>query len=449
MPRLTAFQVLRSGHPAPMRLVDTFSADAGLDARDRGLVRALVGTEIRRRATLRAIVNRFTKTKPSADLGTLLRLGVAQLLFLDRIPPHAALSETVIIVRDICGVAKGRVANAVLREVQRSARLETSGDARHDLVGRPWTFRPVIFRDPQEHPFLWAEDALSMPSAVIKRWAARHGQEQAFTLADLALREPLLSLRVASGERDPLLDTFAKAGARAGDLPSNILLPASAGEAIFTSSAFAEGRIAVQGSAAIAAGELVQAQAGERILDLCAAPGGKSLLLAGTGAHVTACDKSPRRFAGMAREIERLQPAGSVSAVASNSTQGLDPMATFDGVLVDAPCSNTGVLAARPGARWRFGPKGLRDLAALGAGLLDDAAERVRPGGRLVHSTCSLEPEENAQQVRSFLERHPGWELEAEHERLPVSGPIMEGADAPAPGPTDGGYAARLRRPEA
>ncbi len=430
-----------------MRLVDTFSANNGLDARDRGLVRTLVGTEIRRRATLRAIVGRFTKAKPSADLATLLRLGITQLLFLDRIPPHAALSETVIVVRDVCGLAKGRVANAVLREVQRAARLETSGDARHDLIGRPWTFRQAIFRDPEEHPFLWAEDALSMPSAIVKRWAARHGNEQAFQLADLALREPLLSLRVVRGEREALLDTFAEAGARPGDLPSNILLPANAGEAVFSSTAFTEGHIAVQGSAAIAAAELMQAQAGERILDLCAAPGGKSMLLAGTGAHVTACDKNPRRLAGMAREIERLRPEGSVTPLASDSTHGLNPSATFDGVLVDAPCSNTGVLAARPGARWRFGPKDLRDLVALGSQLLDDAAERVRPGGRLVHSTCSLEPEENAQQVRAFLERHRGWTIEAEHERLPVSGPILEGDDQPAPGPTDGGYAARLRRP--
>ena len=110
----------------------------------------------------------------------------------------------------------------------------------------------------------------------------------------------------------------------------------------------------------------------------------------------------------------------------------------FDAVLVDAPCSNTGVLGARPGARWRFGPGNQKALTTLQAKLLREGAARVRPGGRLVWSTCSLETDENRQQVKAFLVEHPDWELEAEHELLP--GPTVEG------GPVDGGYAARLRR---
>ena len=110
----------------------------------------------------------------------------------------------------------------------------------------------------------------------------------------------------------------------------------------------------------------------------------------------------------------------------------------FDGVFVDAPCSNTGVLAARPDARWRFGPAQRRELGALQTALLDAGADRVRPGGVLVWSTCSIEPEENAQLVRAFLERRPDFHLDAEHDALPA--PSEEG------GPIDGGYAARLVR---
>ena len=439
MPRRTAFEILRSGHPTPLRQVDSLSDRAGLDARDRGLVRAMVGTEIRHRGTLRAIVRGFTRGKPSADLATLLRLGVTQLLFLDRIPAHAALSETVTVVRDVCGMAKSRSANAILREIQRTVRSEHQGDPRRDLVGRPWSFQKALFRDPEQHPLLWAEDALSMPSALMGRWTRRLGWERAQELAKLAMGEPCLSLRVVNGERDPILAAFAESGAVPGNDPDVVLLPPDGTEALFTSQAFHQGQVVVQGQAAQAAARSMRAEAGEFLLDLCAAPGGKSLALAASGARVIACDRSPSRLANLPAACIRSTPRGAIHPVACDSTGGLAPDVRFDGVLVDAACTNTGVLAARPSARWRFGPQSTRELAALGARLLDDAAQRVRPGGRLVHSTCSLEPEENGQQVRAFLERHPGWELEMECEHLPQTGP----GDAS----TDGGYVARLRCP--
>jgi 16S rRNA (cytosine967-C5)-methyltransferase len=162
-------------------------------------------------------------------------------------------------------------------------------------------------------------------------------------------------------------------------------------------------------------------------------------VLAAEGATVVACDVDPRRLARVHATCARQGLAERVRLVACDGTAALGE-ALFDGVLVDAPCTNTGVLGARPGARWRFGPQVLRDLVALQARLLSEASRHVAPGGRLVWSTCSLEPEENERQVRAFLEAHPGWELETRRAALPG------GPGETVPGPVDGGWAARLRR---
>jgi 16S rRNA (cytosine967-C5)-methyltransferase len=207
---------------------------------------------------------------------------------------------------------------------------------------------------------------------------------------------------------------------------------------IVDSDAFRAGRITVQGETALRAAELVEAKAGERVLDLCAAPGGKTAVLAQTGAHVTACDDDERRIERLRETLARLLPdAKNVDVRVQDGTAGLEPQ-SFDAVLVDVPCSNTGVLAARPAARWRFSTHSQADLALIQTRLLSEAGACVRPGGRLVYSTCSIEPEENQRRVRAFLDAHAHFSIEREIEVLPA--PHGER------GPVDGGYAARLLR---
>lgn len=444
MPRLTAWLVLRSGHPTPLRLVDEAAEHNGLDARDRGLLRHLVGTEIRQRGALRALVARFAKGKPNAGMATHLRLGLAQLFLLDRIPPHAAVSETVRAVSDTLGLSKGRYANAVLREALRHAKEGASGDPRRDLVGRPWHFDEPVFRDPAAHPLLWLEDALSLPSQLGKRWSKRLGEETTRRLATEALREPPLSVVVLAGQREAIAAELAEAlPPDAGALtpsathPRVLLAPSESTRALVDSAPFREGRVTVQGEAALRAAELVGASSGERVLDLCAAPGGKSAILARAGAEVFSLDLSAWRLARLGEGFARVAPDAKPRAAACEGTSGLAPDATFDAVLLDAPCSNTGVLPARANAKWRFGPQALRELVELQARLVREAAARVRPGGRLVYSTCSLEPEEGERAVRALLDELPGWTLEHSHALLP---------DATNAGPVDGGYAARLVR---
>ncbi len=439
MSRQTAFNVQRSGSPTPLRQVQYFADKAGLDDRDRGLTRALVGCEVRRRATLRAIVGVFAQGKPSTEVLTLLRLGAAQLLFMDSVPDHAALSETVRTATNNIGLPRGRYVNGVLRSIQRARNEGLSGDPRRDLVGADWHFALPVFRDQEDHPFLWAEDALSIPSNLFKRWHKRFGMEKATQLATQALSETDLSVSFPRGNREELLAEFETLMPRTSDHDRIAIFDSEHTKAIFSSQAFSNGDISIQGETALRAAEALEAKPGETILDMCAAPGGKTAVLASTGASVTAIDVSEKRLESLNGTLERLGVSDNVTVLLSDGT-GVwnEPEPMFDGALLDAPCSNTGVLAARAAARWRFGPQNQKELTNLQARLLHQVSERVRPGGRLVYSTCSLENDENEQQIKSFLKDHPDWTLG--HERH------FEPGAAGSAGPTDGDFHALLKR---
>lgn len=446
MPRRAAWTLLRSPSPAPLRDVDRVAERFELELRDRAFLRKLVGTEVRRRASLRAIVHHFAKRRVKADLAAHLHLALVQLLFMDRVPDHAAVSETLGQVHATLSPHDVLDTRDFLQAVIDARQEGACGDPRRDIVGRELHFDVPVFADPSEHPLVWAEQALSMPAGLMKRWIKRHGAETARALAEAALSEPSLSVIVARGERAELQreleeqDLHPSPGRHANVL----LLPADETRAATEHAAFVEGRLSVQGESALRAAEAVQARAGEELLELCAAPGGKLAVLALAGAEVTACDVAPGRLVRTRANLERMQLTRCVRLLACDGAAALQPGREFDGVLVDAPCSNTGVLAQRPEARWRFGPKSRAALASLQARLLGEGAARVRPGGRLVWSTCSIEPSENAQLVRAFLGAHAGWVVEEELESLPATPPNADGAD----GPVDGGYFARLRRCE-
>ena len=444
MIRELAWEILRSGSDAPTRLVPGAAARAELEPRDRGLLARIVRTEVQRRGNLHALVRSFARGKPSRDLAAFLRLGFVQIFFLDRVPHHAAVSETVGAASRCLGLSKGRYVNGVLRSALRASRPERSGDPRRDLVGRTLSFTQPIFADPVEHPLLWAEDALSLPAPLYKSWLKRFGEEAARTLAEDCLSDPRLSLRVVRGERDALeaeLEAHDLSTSR-GEHPAILTVSPEQLEVALATQAFADGRLTVQGESALRAAELCGARSGERWLDLCAAPGGKSAVLAATGASVLACDVSEEKLERLRETLERLGMSERVTtrviAEDEDPAQHLLEGGEYDGVLVDAPCSNTGVLARRPDARWRYGPKTRKTLAALQGELLRRAARGVRTGGALVYSTCSIEADENEQRVKRFLDEHGGWELEAEH----VGFPRPQRPE----GPVDGGFAARLRR---
>jgi 16S rRNA (cytosine967-C5)-methyltransferase len=443
MTRLAAFTLLRSGSTTLLRDVDRLCDAREVDPRDRGLLRRIIGTEVRRRATIRAVIHAIAPALKNAEMLTHLHVALAQALFLDRIPPHAVISECSEAVRRTLGPSKVRVAREFLRSLYERLESSRSGDPRRDLVGRNLAFREPVFRDPAEHPLLWAEDALSMPAPILKRWIARHGESKAHALAQLALDEAPLSIRVVRGERSAIAAELDSLGvtSRAGAHDRILLAASSAAESVTSSAAFTEGRITIQGESALRAAEAMNAREGDELLDLCAAPGGKTVVLAASGARVVACDSNATRLERVNSTLQRLGLAANVEVLATEFGEALGTR-TFDGVLVDAPCSNTGVLAQRPEARWRFGPASRADLADVQQRLLDRAAELVRPDGRLVWSTCSIEPEENRRAVDAFLARHAGWSLDLDHE----STPDVETTQERGAGPIDGGYFARLVR---
>ena len=242
MPRFTAWRLLRSGSITPLRDVDAQAVDRGLDARDRGLLRRLIGTEVRRRATLRAIVGRFAKGKPSADLSAHLHLAIVQALFLDRIPDHALGSETVRLVGDTCLPADMRNAKGFLHALLLSRTRGHTGNPRRDIIGRSCALDRDVFHDPIQHPLLWAEDALSMPAPLMKLWTARFGIERAQALAICALEEPDLSIRVEASARLSVAAelTAIAIAVRPAAHPDILLAPADASEAVLASSAMRE-----------------------------------------------------------------------------------------------------------------------------------------------------------------------------------------------------------------
>ncbi|MFT4710175.1 MAG: 16S rRNA C967 or C1407 C5-methylase (RsmB/RsmF family) [Bacteroidia bacterium] len=533
MVRQLAWEILRSGSETPLREVDFASEQVGLSPRDRGLLRRIVGTEVRHRATLRAIVNRYARGNPKADLRAHLHVALAQIFYLDRVPHRAAVSEAGDATRRTLGPSKVPYVNAILRTVLRERRVGSTGDPMCDIYGTNWHLEEPLYPDPKEHPLLWIEEALSIPSVLAKRWVKRYGFERTVELAKYFSAEPALSLRV-HGDRDAVraeleahlaadlleqaaaavevpvdgaveapvdgasdevveapvevavetpVDTSVDASAKPAvddaiygssyasarsAVAGTVAAPAKANEtpqaaptrlldgahpqfilvdganqgALFHAAAFTEGRITVQGEHAFRAASLMQAAEGEELLDLCAAPGGKTAVMAAAGARVTACDVSEKKLARLGETIARLGLEDLVECIELDAEATPSDAALgerdFDGVFVDAPCSNTGVIGARAGARWRFGKANQASLRELQAKLLAQGAARVRPGGKLVWSTCSLESDENIQQIKAFLETNPDWTIEEELESMP-KWPSHGG-------PIDGGYSARLRR---
>jgi 16S rRNA (cytosine967-C5)-methyltransferase len=192
---------------------------------------------------------------------------------------------------------------------------------------------------------------------------------------------------------------------------------------------FTDGKFIVQDPGTRLAIELLCVNAGEKILDACAAPGGKTIQIAWRGAETVACEVNPKRRRRLVENLRRSKLADNVQVI-----DNLDGEDVYDKVLVDAPCSNTGVFRRRPDARWNWNEEKLNALVTLQAQILDKVAAAVKPGGRLVYSTCSNELEENQQQVEAFLKRHPEFVLVQMNESVPfISG-------------HDGAFAAALDR---
>lgn len=339
------------------------------DGPDRAFIQDLVYTSIRRLRPLRFVLGKLVNKWPKGELEALLYIGAAQVLYMDDVPDFAAVSETVEAAKSAKG-SSASVVNGVLR----------------NLIRRREEFLTLINQSP-------LEVRESFPTRLVRRWEERFGKENAAELC-----------RIHNAPAETFL-------AR----PDGTYVQLERGCKVSSVPGYDQGSFIVQDPAARHAVELLDVHPGECILDACAAPGGKAVQIAWRGASLTACEVNPNRRRRLEENLSRLNLKDV--KVISDIPQVGD--ARFDKVLVDAPCSNTGVFRRRPDARWNWSEEKMLSLVELQSSILEKVAPLVSPGGILVYSTCSNEVEENLSQVKSFLAKHKEFSLSSERESLP------------------------------
>jgi 16S rRNA (cytosine967-C5)-methyltransferase len=462
-PRQIAAQVLpqrRDGGAFIEDLLQTALAGASLSPADRGLCQEIVYGVVRWQATLDWLIARKTdgrEQKPA--LQNLLRLGLYQIFWLDRIPDHAAVHETVELAKQTGFGAQAGFVNALLRGYLREH------DATQKLLADLKCSRPAL--------------GWSHPEWLVARWQKRWGAEKTAALLAWNNTPPKTFARVntlkfgssrgneAQTEKTKTSKSLLTSAATtdlkdAGDLlarwrdenveydfvrrdwfEENLVFELKSHPPLASLDSFRQGWFYVQDPGTLLAPAQLGAQPGETILDFCAAPGGKTTFIAqliNNQGRLVAQDVSEERLKWIQENCARLGVT-CVEAVLPSTLNSLpgqsgattgQPSTGFDCVLVDGPCSNTGVMRRRVDLRWRIQPKEIERLRAAQLDLLGQAATQVKPGGVLVYSTCSLEPEENGEVVKQFLSDHAGFKLESERELLPFVDNV------------DGAYVARM-----
>jgi len=390
-------------------ILDRRCEQAGLDSRDRAFVHNVTLGVIKNLALLDMWIDGMRKGQLGAEEGRLLELGLYQILLM-RVPDHAAVNETVALARQR---ARGLI-NAILRRATRE---------RDELLAGIES-QPAVVR-------------YSIPDHIYDRWVEAFGAERANEIA------------AACNEPAPL---FVRSNPLQGGLTEEDLAASVATSVSESSSGLDEfyrveslpmealdaGRCYAQDPSTAAAPSLLAAQPGERVLDACAAPGGKTAILAagmGNTGEIIAADLSPARAGRLASNLKRLGVSNArieVGDLLDTPLPDWAQPASFDRILLDAPCSNTGVLRRRADARWRLAPGFAPQMAKLQLKLANALLPLLKPGGRFVYSTCSIDPEENSAVVTSLLETHPGLERLDEIAMLP--GDSNDGAFAAALG---------------
>ncbi len=379
----------------------------------RSIVRSLLFSVFRHRARIDWAIDQLASRKVSPEaLCNILRIGFCQIFFMDGIAPATAVDECVGIAREKFDKKRAGFVNAVLRQ---ALRTYSTG-----------------LQDQTENLPEYAK--LELGQAVFEQWR-QLPKQQIQERADILLAEAPLTVRVRDrqttiGNQWPVylkrLPVFDWA-------PNCTFYHCENPERLFSGEDLLPGGFYVQDPSTALAPSLLAPRPDELIADLCAAPGGKTLLLSDLSkgnARILAMDRSSRRIH---RLHENTKHESDIELLVGDAQKPPFGQPEFDAVLLDVPCSNTGVIRRRPDVRWRFSREGLSRLIEQQQEILKTAVKLIRPGGRLVYSTCSLENEENGDQVRTFLDDHPEFELKTEQQIEPGEW-------------HDGAYAAKLCR---
>ncbi len=390
------------------------AAVEGLGDADRRLAHQIAAGVLRARSELdrrlRPLVSRdWSRTAP--DLKDLLRVGTYQLTHLDRVPKYAAVQATVEVAKQLRGSRGAGLVNAVLRRVADGEPPEQ----RHRAIS-------------EAHRLA---ESYSHPGWLVERWTRQFGAERTRALLEHNNRRPPLVTQPVRWSVEKLRHSFRASGVAFADAPCGAGLVVEGGR-VENLPGYHEGGFVVQDAAQARLLEFAAVPNDSLVWDACASPGGKAAVLSRRG-PVIATEFRRDRIARLRDTLTRAAP--DVPVLVADARHPPVNATSVDVTLVDVPCSATGALSRHPDGRWRLSEDGITRMAGLQAELLNGASTAVRPGAVLVYLTCSLEPEENRQQVDRFLERHPGFERDREDLLLfpPDTG-------------TDGGFGARLTR---
>ncbi len=405
-------------------LLETALATARLSPADRGLCHELVCGVVRWQAALDRLIAR--KTDSSRELRpalrNLLQLGLYQIFWLDRIPPHAAVHETVEQAKRAGYHSQAGLINAVLRGYLREA------DEIKKILADMKISQPAL--------------GWSHPEWLVNKWRKQFGDEKTRVLLEWNNTPPKTFARVNTLKTDAgkLVERWREENVEYDFVTrdwtgENLSFELKAHPPLNSLGSLRDGWFYLQDPSTLLAPALLGAQPGETILDMCAAPGGKTTFIAqlmNNEGKIVACDLDPTRLRLVKDNCARL--GVTCAEVSLPSTINPQLSTNFDRILIDAPCSNTGVMRRRVDLRWRISEAEILRLQKAQLELLNQAAPQLKPGGVIVYSTCSLEPEENFEVVKQFLAANPNFKLETERQLLPFADGV------------DGAYVARLAR---
>ena len=414
-PRQLAFLALRDVHRRGAFTdiaLDRVLRTAKLNSADRGLVTELVYGSVRRSRSLDALIDQLGKKKAHQqppELRTILHIGLYQLRYQERIPPSAAVNTTVELAKENGFKGLAGVVNGLLRQYER---LAASSSDSLQLPVEPVERLGVLH---------------SFPDWIIKMWIEQLGVEETEQLCEWLNQSPSIDLRI-NPLRVSIEDVEAamqSAGVNVHRLPQlpQALRVAGGTGTIQKLPGFSEGWWTIQDSSAQLVSHLLDPQAGDVVIDACAAPGGKTTHIAelmGDEGKIWACDKAASRLKKLKENAQRLQ-LKSIQICTGDSRNFSQFTNSADRVLLDAPCSGLGTLHRRPDIRWRVTAATVDELSVLQGELLEQAATWVKPGGVLVYATCTLHQQENEGVILPFLERHSHWQIEPPPADSPVS----------------------------
>lgn len=401
-PRGTAVKILNRVERTDAyfdKLLDAELRAKDLNDSDKALLAEIVHGVMRWHGRLDWILNGFFHgnfVKSETNVKNALRVALFQILFLDRIPHYAAVNEAVEFIKRIRGEKQANLVNAVLRNIIRN-------------------IEGIRYPDPGEDLVQYLAVFYSHPTWIVKRWLARFGREETEKLLEANNHIPELTLRINKLKTDPLkflsmLDEHRIPYEGSAFFDYFIRVRSLAG--LSQMDLFRLGYFSIQDESAALPCILLAAQPGERIIDMCAAPGGKTAhigeMMKNAG-EIIAVDKYESKLHLVKSTCERLGIQNVTYMVADSSELDIPPA---DKVLVDAPCSGLGVLRKKPDIKWKREVEDIYRLTTLQLALLENAHRLLKPGGVLVYSTCTTEPEENAQIVQRFLARHPEYRTE-------------------------------------